>query len=268
MKIAYFIKKSRLQDSPSIASLLVKFQAAGHQVYNVAAGLQDSTDMLISFGGDGTFLSAASLVCQHQIPLLGVNLGRMGFLSDTELALVEEGILSGNYHIEERCMLQISPLSPIANFFPYALNEVAVRRLGTGTLALEAKIDGEPLPTYWADGLLLSTSSGSTGYSLSVGGPICMPSVDAFVLAPIAPHNLNLRPLLLPTGAEVEIVAKDRKGAGLALSLDNRDYVMPSGSPILVQSSPYKLRKVVLGKSGFIEALRTKLLWGEDVRNV
>lgn len=268
MKIAYLIKKKQLYSDSAVTGLLEKLSESGMQVYDILQGLAPDTDMLLSFGGDGTFLSAANLVCRDGIPILGVNLGRLGFLSEYDVTQVYEALSEGKYGIVERSLLEarIDGEMP-SGFSPYALNEVVVRRQGTGTLGIEASIDSEPLPTYWADGMLVSTSSGSTAYSLSVGGPICSPELDAFILAPIAPHNLNLRPLLLSKGARINICARDRKGTGLALSLDNRDYLIPSGTSVSVSSAPFKLRKVVLGKSNFIKALRAKLLWGEDVRN-
>ncbi len=270
MKIAYLIKKKSLFANAHVLALLNALEADGVKIYDINEGLQVGTDMLLSFGGDGTFLSAASLVCRQGIPILGVNLGRLGFLSECDISQVGKHLKDGSYHIVERSMLEVH--IPVAHmpedFFPYALNEMAIRRLGTGTIGIDVSIDSEQLPTYWADGLLVSTSSGSTAYSLSVGGPICSPELDAFILAPIAPHNLNLRPLLLPQGSEIELRAEDRKCVGVALSLDNRDYTISSGASVVVTAAPFKLRKVVLGKSNFINALRTKLLWGEDVRNV
>ncbi len=270
MKIAYLIKKNSLLQNPLVNSLLDSLRSRGVEVYDVRTSLQSGTDLLLSFGGDGTFLSAASQVCEAGVPVLGVNLGRLGFLSENDVNDVLTPIVERSYDIQERSMLQVRfPAGQRPeNFFPYALNEVVVRRQGTGTLALDVTLDGDVLPTYWADGMLVSTSSGSTAYSLSVGGPICRPDVDAFILAPIAPHNLNLRPLVLPESAEFQICGTDRKGAVLALSLDNRDYVIKSGTVVEITSAPFKLKRAVLGGSNFIKALREKLLWGEDVRNV
>lgn len=270
MKIAYLIKKNSLVQNPLVTSLLDSLRSHGVDIYDVRTSLQAGTDLLLSFGGDGTFLSAASEVCEQGVPVLGINLGRLGFLSENDVHDVLTPILEQSYDIQERSMLQVHfPGGQVPeNFFPYALNEAVVRRQGTGTLALDVTLDGEALPTYWADGMLVSTSSGSTAYSLSVGGPICRPDVDAFILAPIAPHNLNLRPLVLPENSRFQICGTDRKGALLALSLDNRDYVIKSGTVVEITSAPFKLKRAVLGGSNFIKALREKLLWGEDVRNV
>ena len=264
MKIAYFIKKSGLSADPAIKAFIKDLAAGGPQVYDVAGGLQPDTDMLIAFGGDGTFLTASGLVCEAGVPLLGINLGRMGFLSDNELGEVLRPLLEGNYSIEEREMLEVVGVPKI---FPYALNEVALRRSGAGTLGVDVAIDGAALPTYWCDGLLVSTSTGSTAYSLSVGGPICPPDVGVFIIAPIAPHNLNVRPLVVSKSSCIGMSAQDRKNRSVILSVDNKDYIIPAGTRLTVRNAPFSLRRVTFGKSSFIDALRSKLFWGEDVRN-
>ncbi len=269
MKIAYFIKKSGLSADPAIKAFIKDLASGGVTVYDVAAGLQPDTDMLIAFGGDGTFLTASGIVCEAGVPILGINLGRMGFLSDNELGEVLRPLLEHNYTIEEREMLEVSLEGPgVPKFFPYALNEVALRRSGAGTLGVDVTVDGSILPTYWCDGLLVSTSTGSTAYSLSVGGPICHPDVGVLIIAPIAPHNLNVRPLIVSRTAEIEMSARDRKNRSVILSVDHKDYTVPAGTKIEVRCAPFSLRRVTFGKSSFIDALRTKLFWGEDVRNL
>lgn len=268
MKIAYFIKKSGLSADPAIKAFIKDLAAGGPQVYDVSGGLQPDTDMLIAFGGDGTFLTASGLVCEAGVPILGINLGRMGFLSDNELGGVLKPLLEGNYSIEEREMLEVvSDCPAVRKIFPYALNEVALRRSGAGTLGVDVALDGAALPTYWCDGLLVSTSTGSTAYSLSVGGPICPPDVGVLIIAPIAPHNLNVRPLVVSKSSAIEMSAQDRKNRSVILSVDNKDYTIPAGTRLTVRSAPFSLRRVSFGKSSFIDALRSKLFWGEDVRN-
>lgn len=268
MKIAYLIKKTRLLGNAAVVSFLKELKEAGADVYNVSQGMEPDTALLLSFGGDGTFLSAASQACEAGVPILGVNLGRLGFLSENDITDLVEPLLAGDFTIENRSMIEVEvPGGRPEKFFPYALNEMTLRRTGTGTLGLSVQVDGEQLPTYWADGVLVSTPSGSTAYSLSVGGPVVRPDVGALILAPIAPHNLNLRPLILPPSSEISICGQDRKGAALSLSLDNRDYLLPDGESVIVRQAPFTLKRVVMGKSNFIEALQTKLLWGEDVRN-
>ena len=268
MKIAYFIKKSGLASDASVRSFLDELAASGVSTYDVAGGLEPGTDMLIAFGGDGTFLTASRIVCEAGVPILGINLGRMGFLSDNELGSVLEPLLAGKYIIEEREMLEVRVDGADAPaIFPYALNEVAFRRSGAGTLGVCLELNGAALPAYWCDGLLVSTSTGSTAYSLSVGGPICPPDVEVLIIAPIAPHNLNVRPLVVRKDSKVEMTAIDRKNRSVLLSVDNKDYVLPANARVRVGCAPFALKRVTFGKSSFIDALRSKLFWGEDVRN-
>lgn len=265
-RAAWYIKKKRLQDDPAIEALLRQLEEGGVQTYNICEGLREGTDMLLSFGGDGTFLTASRLVYSAGVPILGVNLGRLGFLSDAVLSSVAGDLLSGRYKVVEREMLRLE--APVRGIYPYALNEIAIRRGGAGTLGIELSVDDEPLPTYWADGLLVSTSTGSTAYSLSAGGPICTPDLGVFIITPIAPHNLNVRPLVVSQHSRISIQPKDRKHQSALLSVDNLDYTLPDESALGVSLSPIPLRRIVLSSSGgFISALRSKLLWGEDVRN-
>lgn len=267
MKIAYYIKKKELAGDERIASFLSSVESSGIETYDIRRGLEDGTDMLVSFGGDGTFLTASRFVFGTGVPILGVNLGRMGFLSDAEVGEALQALLSGSWSVEQRSMLMVRSDVEIPDLYPYVLNEVALRRSGSGTLGIDVRVDSSELPTYWADGLLVSTSSGSTAYSLSAGGPLCMPDVRAFIIAPIAPHNLNMRPLVVPQSSTVVLSPADRKNRPSVLSLDNRDYMVPAGAVICVSEAPATLGRVVTGKSNFIGALRSKLFWGEDVRN-
>lgn len=267
MKITYFSRKPQLKDDHSIAELLALLRSRGALVYDLSDGLQPATDLLLSFGGDGTFLSAARLVSQAGVPILGVNLGRLGFLSDAQLMSVAGPVLEGNYAIEEREVLKVGLPGAPEDFWPYAINEVTVSRDGAHMLGVDVCIDDAPLPTYWADGLLVSTSSGSTAYSLSVGGPICLPELRAFVIAPIAPHNLNVRPLVVPESSRILLRPKSRDVQKVRLTLDNRNYSVDSGTVLSLGSAPFNLRRVRLGQNGFIDALKSKLFWGEDVRN-
>lgn len=269
MLIAYYIKKTALQDDGRIAELLSGLSSAGHSLYRVSAvdDVREGTGMALSFGGDGTFLSCAHRVSEAGIPILGVNLGRMGFLSETRMEDVVPAVLEGRYVIEERSMLQVSCSgAEIPGFWPYALNEAGLHRMNAGVIGVDVKINGEQLPTYWADGLLVATSCGSTAYSLSAGGPICMPDAGVELLTPVAPHNLNLRPLVIPSDSVLELSAQSRVGQAV-LSLDNRSYAIPVSAVITVREAPFKLRKVKTGKSNFIDALRSRFFWGQDVRN-
>ncbi|MCQ2139355.1 MAG: NAD(+)/NADH kinase [Bacteroidales bacterium] len=269
MKAAYYIKKDRLHDDPRFISLKQQLEEDGLECYEVkaTADLQPSTGMLLSIGGDGTFLSAATIAAPAGIPVVGVNMGRVGFLSANQPDEVAPLIKSGEYLLEERSVLEASVhgLGPIDN--PFAFNEVCVSRLGAAMLGVDVTVDGVPLPTYWADGLLVATSTGSTAYSLSVGGPICHPASRVLIIAPISPHNLNLRPLVVPDTAKVEIVVHSRD-AKVRMTMDNRNMEVEQGARITVQMAQFSLKMLRPSKSNFIEALKSKLFWGEDVRNL
>ena len=268
MKLACYIKKDSLKLDPHVEALLERFRAAGHAVCAVARPeeIAPGTDALLSLGGDGTFLSAARLAVDAGVPVLGVNFGRLGFLSENHPDRVVEALGRGDFHIEERELLQIRCDALPAEAWPYALNEMSVSRVGASMLGVDVAVDGAMLPTYWADGLLVATSSGSTAYSLSVGGPICLPETKVFIVAPISPHNLNVRPLIVPEGSRIRITPRSREGRAI-LTMDNRNCTVPAGAEIEVCAAPMRLKRLRLGESNFIGALRSRLLWGEDVRN-
>ena len=269
MKLACYIKNNQLRGDSRVEALLERLRTAGHELYAVAqpADFLPETDVLLSLGGDGTFLSAARLAVSAEVPVLGVNFGRLGFLSENDPDMVAEALSTGDFRVEERELLQIScPDLQDADFWPYALNEMSVSRVSPSMLGVTVELDGEALPTYWADGLLVATSSGSTAYSLSVGGPICLPETKVFIVAPISPHNLNVRPLIVPESSRLRISLRSRDERAV-LTMDNRNYTIPAGARVEVCAAPMRLRRVRLGQSNFINALRTRLLWGEDVRN-
>ena len=270
MKLGYYIQKAALEGDSRVEALLRRLEAGGACLYEIhgEGSLQGGTDMALSFGGDGTFLSCARLVCEAGLPILGVNFGRMGFLSETRGEDFVGPLLSGDWRVEERTMLQVSLHGSVPEgFWPYALNEAGLHRNGPEMLGIDVEIGDWQLPAYWADGLLAATSSGSTAYSLSAGGPICAPEADVMVISPIAPHNLNLRPLVIPWGSRVTMEARARGGTAM-LTLDNRSYVIPQGGKVDIFAAPFNLKRVSIGKSNFIDALRSRLFWGQDVRNI
>lgn len=271
MNIAVYLGKEDYRDNPAVGDLVTRLRDGGCILYYVAGAsdLQDGTDMLLSVGGDGTFLSSAAIVSDSAIPVLGVNLGRLGFLSENRPEDVAGAVLKSDYMIEERAILKIIPepegLLPFDETF--ALNEVSVHRSGSSMLEVEASIDGTTLPSYWADGLVVSTSSGSTAYSLSVGGPIVLPEAKVLIIAPIAPHNLNVRPLVVPDTSKISLKMYSRD-EDFILSSDNRSFKMKTGSILNVSVAQFSLKRVRLNQSNFIKALTQKLFWGEDVRNI
>ena len=269
MKIAVYIKKVALRSDGRIEKLLSELSGAGVGLYRIEGmgEVQDDTCMALSFGGDGTFLSCAHRVAEAGVPILGVNLGRLGFLSECRLEDVKDAVLGGRYSVEERRMLEVGcPGMDIPGFWPYALNEAGLYRMNAGMIGVDVSLNGAQLPTYWADGLLVATSSGSTAYNLSAGGPICLPDADVELITPVAPHNLNLRPLVVPAASELLLRAKSRAGR-VTLALDNRSYAIPADAVVTIREAPFRLRKVITGKSNFIEALRSRFFWGQDVRN-
>lgn len=222
-------------------------------------------DLLVALGGDGTFLDAASIVGDSGVPVLGVNGGRLGFLSENRPEDVIDALVKGEYGVEKRSLLELVSPKELLDW-PYALNEFSVHRRGAAMLGVDVEIDGMPLPTYWADGLLVATSSGSTAYSLSVGGPIVLPDSKVLIVSPISPHNLNVRPLVVPDTTEIKISFRSREDS-VTFSADNRDTLISADSVLEVRMARFSLNRTRLKNSDFIGALTTKLFWGGDIRN-
>ncbi len=272
MKTAIYAKDEALKRDDRFVGLVRRLTAAGFVFYDIrtAEDLQEGTGMVLSVGGDGTFLSAAKRVALSGVPLVGVNLGRLGFLSEYGPEEVAEALEEGCYTVEDRTMLHTAVdgeiLGTESSFWPYSLNEISIHRSGAAILGVNVTIDGDPLPTYWADGLLVATSSGSTAYSLSVGGPICLPDSRVLIISPIAPHNLNVRPLIVPHSTRIGLsfVSRDDR---VTLSMDNRTVRVAPSATLSVGVAQFSLKRVRLERSNFIKALTTKLFWGEDMRN-
>lgn len=272
MKIAIYAREDSAMDNPRMERMVDELgrHAFGFYRIRTSEDLTGDTDMLMCVGGDGTFLSASKRVGNTGIPVLGVNLGRLGFLSEYSPEEVCQSLLDGSYTLEDRELLKTDVKGEIistgSSFWPYTLNEISVHRSGAAILGVDVRIDGNPLPTYWADGLLVATSSGSTAYSLSVGGPICMPDSKVLIIAPIAPHNLNVRPLVVPDSTRISISMRSRDESVMA-SMDNRNLLLPPSASLEVEVAQFSLKRVRLEKSSFFKALTTKLFWGEDIRN-
>lgn len=223
-------------------------------------------DVLLSVGGDGTYLAASSIAAKDGVPVVGINLGRLGFLSENRPQSVAEALLTGDYVVEDAPVLEASvPGAPDA-IWPYAFNEFTVHRNGAPMLEVEVFVNGTRLPSYWADGLILSTAAGSTAYSLSVGGPIVMPGAKVLIITPIASHNLNIRPLVVPDTSVVKFKVHTRDGKAI-FTADNRAVEIADGTEITMNVAQFSLKRVRLNSSNFINALTEKLLWGEDIRN-
>lgn len=272
MKIAIYYRNDSLEGDIRLKSLCRELEGAGSGLYRVSGrgDLVPGTDFLMSVGGDGTFLSSAALAGDSGVPVLGVNLGRLGFLSENRPESVAEAILSGAYTIEDRALLDVSLSRATGcvdiDSWPFALNETTVHRSGAAMLGVDVSLDGVLLPTYWADGLLVATSSGSTAYSLSVGGPIVVPESKVLIISPIASHNLNVRPLVVPDTSRIVLRLKARDSKVL-LTLDNRTVEIDPDMEISISMARFSLKRVRLNSSNFINALTGKLFWGEDIRN-
>lgn len=226
-------------------------------------------DMAFSIGGDGTFLRTASIVQKKDIPILGINTGRLGFLADvTEEELDETltSLLQGKYRVEERTTLMLSTKDKSFDGYNYALNEIAILKQDTASmLTIHAHINGEYLTSYQADGLIIATPTGSTAYSMSVGGPIMIPSASDFILAAIAPHSLTTRPLVVPDSSSITLDIESRNDNFL-ISLDGRSEILTVGTQLHIEKGHYPLKVVKRQGHTFYDTLRKKLMWGADSR--
>lgn len=231
--------------------------------------LDEAPDFLVTLGGDGTILDAVTVVRDSGIPILGINTGRLGFLSNVSkenISSTVDALSKGRYTIDERTILDLEAENVDLNL-NFALNEVTVSRKDTTAMVtVHTWINDEYLNSYWADGLIIATPTGSTGYSLSCGGPIVMPGSENFVVTPIAPHNLNVRPFVIPNDYQIKLKVEGRESQFL-VSLDSRIYALPSGSEIYVKLGSFKIKMVKTEAQNFTETLRNKLLWGIDRRN-
>ena len=233
--------------------------------------LDRTYDLMITIRGDGTLLRSITYVRDLGIPIMGINTGRLGFLATLKQEMLHSElnkILFGEYDIKERSLLEVSANNK-TNFsdFNYALNEVSVgRKNTTSMIEIKTVLDSEYLNTYWADGLIISTPTGSTGYSLSCGGPIMSPSSQTFSITPIAPHNLNARPLIISDETIIELSVKGREESHL-LSLDSKIISLENNTVIKIKKASFKIKLASLQNNSFYKTLRNKLLWGEDKRN-
>ncbi len=247
----------------------MKFSAEFETFANKIDLQEKRVELFFTFGGDGTIVTSLVYVQDTNIPIVGVNTGRLGFLSSftKEEVFVElDSILNGNIKISERSVIQI--ISPkFGVFFPYALNDVTIsRKETTSMITVDSYINNEFLNIFWGDGVIISTPTGSTAYSLSCGGPIISPENNNFVITPIAPHNLNVRPLVVNDGAEIRLKIESRHPQ-YTLSLDSRLVHMNTDVEIVIRKADFKISLVQPNNISFYETIRQKLLWGKDKRN-
>ncbi|MFD2564124.1 NAD kinase [Aquimarina rubra] len=234
--------------------------------------LDHSYDLFFSIGGDGTILKTITYVRDLGIPIAGINTGRLGFLATIQKEEIKDTIdliLDKKYYISPRTIVTIDtvPHSDEFGVLNFAMNEIAVsRRNTTSMITVHTSLNDEFLTSYWADGLIVSSPTGSTGYSLSCGGPVMMPDAESMVLTPIAPHNLNARPLVIPDDKEIKLQVSGREDSYL-VSLDSRIHTLPNETTVVIKKAPFKINMVVLEGDSFLKTLRKKMLWGEDKRN-
>lgn len=234
--------------------------------------LSNSFDIMFSIGGDGTILRAVTYVRNLNIPILGINTGRLGFLATIQKDQIDEAVdllLKKEYSIQERTLLQIKTTPKAHDFseLDFALNEVTIaRRNTTSMIGVKTYLNNEYLTNYWADGLIISTPTGSTGYSLSCDGPVVLPNSKSFIITPIAPHNLNARPMVIPdeTSIQLEVSAREKD---FLISLDSRITTVSQETKIKISKAPFTIKSILLKNQSYLKTLRGKLLWGEDTRN-
>lgn len=239
------------------------------QTYTIDEGV-DNADFIFSMGGDGTLLDAVTHAGARQTPIVGVNIGRLGFLATVapqSIRLMIDAIFNEQYSIDERTLVSVRSNQNIFGNLPFGLNDFSITRTQTSSMiTVHTYLDGEFLNSYWADGLIVSTPSGSTGYSLSCGGPVLLPQTNNLIITPISPHNLNVRPMIVMDTCQLAFEVESRSGNFLA-ALDSRSFTVDVSARISVQKEAFKARLVKLADDNFLNTLRSKLNWGWDIRN-
>jgi NAD+ kinase len=239
-------------------------------IFKESADLNASVDFMISLGGDGTLLDTVSLVRDKNIPVLGINFGRLGFLASIgkeELQTVVSSLVNRTFVIDKRSLIHLDADKPLFDKVPYGLNEFAIHKTDTSPMIkIHTYLNGEFLNTYWADGLIVSTPTGSTGYSLSCGGPVVFPDSASFVINPVAPHNLNVRPIVVPDDNVISFEIEGRAEQFIC-ALDSRKELVDKQVQLAVRREKFTLSLVRLNENNFLQTLRNKLSWGLDTRN-
>ncbi|HEY4110442.1 NAD kinase [Puia sp.] len=238
--------------------------------FRESADLDDSIEFLISLGGDGTLLDTVSLVRDKNIPVLGINFGRLGFLASIgkeELTTAVTALVNRTFVVDKRSLIHLDANRPLFGDVPYGLNEFAIHKTDTSPMIkIHTYLNGEFLNTYWADGLIVATPTGSTGYSLSCGGPVIFPESGSFVITPVAPHNLNVRPIVVPDNNIISFEVEGRAENFICV-LDSRKEIVDKQVQLAVRSEAFTLSLIRLNENNFLQTLRGKLSWGLDRRN-
>ncbi len=292
MKVAIYARTVDKKSLPHLETLLQKLNSSGCEVYifgtiytalkskkellkntitfSTAAEIKHAIDYMFSFGGDGTILDTISLVQNSGIPVLGINTGRLGFLSSISPDSINhsvDSIIRGHYTIDKRSLLRLETDKKIFGDVNYALNELTIHKKDSSSMIIiNTFLNGEYLNSYWADGLIISTPTGSTGYSLSCGGPVIVPHSENFVITPIAPHNLNVRPIVVSDKNVISVEVEGRNPYFLA-SLDSRSVTIDASVQLAVRKEDFTFNIIRLDDENFLGTLRSKLNWGMDKRN-
>lgn len=234
--------------------------------------LNETFNLMFTLGGDGTILRAVTYIRNINIPILGINTGRLGFLATINKNTIKESvalILKGEYTLQERTLLSVKtlPKSKEIDEINFALNEITIARKNTTSMiGVTTNLNNEYLTNYWADGLIIATPTGSTGYSLSCNGPVISPDSKNFIITPIAPHNLNARPMVISDKTTIQLEVDSREKDFL-ISLDSRITTVPQNTKVFLEKAPFTIKSIIPNNQSFLQTLRSKLLWGEDTRN-
>ena len=292
MKVAVYGKQFQQEVAPFVHELFLELEKAQMEVlvyepfynflsqqirlnlflgtYNSYEELKKNIDLFISVGGDGTILDATTLIRDSEIPIIGVNTGRLGFLADVakdQIPKTIKQLVNKRFSIDQRTLIKLETEQPLFGGLNFALNEVTISRKDTTSMiTITTYINDQYLNSYWADGLIIATPTGSTGYSLSCGGPIVMPGSENFIITPIAPHNLNVRPLVISDKYEIKVKVEGRAKHFL-VALDSRIQTMDAGLELTIKKESFKINMIETETQDFSSTLRNKLLWGLDKRN-
>jgi len=245
----------------------LSFQKAG--AFRTHDDIIGNADIMFSIGGDGTFLEAVSIVQNYGIPIVGINTGRLGFLADISPEHIEDSlsaILNGQYKVEHRSLVELDLINSPWEGFTCALNEVSIQKRYSTMITIHTYLDDTYLNSYWADGLIVSTPTGSTAYSMSVGGPIVSPDSNNFIISPMAPHNLTIRPVIVPDHKLIRIEVESRDNSFL-LTLDSHTEIIEGEVQMRLKRADFTIKTLRIKDATFYNTLRSKLMWGVDKRN-
>ncbi len=242
----------------------------GTQIFAESADLSDEIEFIISLGGDGTLLDTVTLVRDKHVAIMGINFGRLGFLASIgreEVKMAVKAIARRTYVVDKRTMIHVDANIPLFGDIPYALNEFSIHKRDVASMIkIHTYLNGEFLNTYWADGLIVATPTGSTGYSLSCNGPVVFPDSGSFVITPVAPHNLNVRPIIVPDNNIISFEIESRSEQ-IICALDSRREIVSKDIQLAVKKEAFGISLVRLSENNFLQTLRNKLTWGLDKRN-